>query len=207
VSDDAAPQPAPNRSPQKRDHTDIQSFCWLIANGMTGTEAARQAAIRQQIDDPPPPAPLAAQRAGKLLKRSDVQDLIVAMKQRVADDLATKYSITRETVLRDLIDVKNRCMQAEPVLNKDGEPTGEYKFNAEGAINALKLIGQDLGMFVKRVEHRHTLSNLTDEQLLERARNAAIQLTAIEAAVDDSGAAGADPATRGDRGGNPPAIN
>jgi phage terminase small subunit len=207
VSDDAAPQPAPNPVSRTRDHTDIQSFCWLIANGMTGTEAARQAAIRQKIDDPPPPAPLAVQRAGKLLKRADVQDLIATMKQRVADDLATKYGVTRETVLRDLIDVKNRCMQAEPVLDGEGNPTGEYKFDSTGAINALKLIGQDLGMFVKRIEHRHTLSNLTDEQLLERARNAAIQLTAIEAAVDDSGAIGADPATRGDRRGDPPAIN
>lgn len=197
MSDEDAPKPAVTRS---RDHTDIQSFCWLIANGVTGTEAARQAANRQKIDDPPPPHALAAQRAMKLLKRVDVQDLIATLKQRVAEDMAAKYAITRETIIRDLVDVKARCMQAEPVLDDDGNPTGEYTFDSTGAINALKLLGTELGMFTKRVEVKHTLSDLTDEQLLERARNAVLSLTAIEAVVVDGGARGADPADPGGRG-------
>lgn len=195
-SEDTAPKPVATRS---RDHTDIQSFCWLIANGMTGTEAARQAANRQNIDDPPPPHALAAQRATKLLKRADVQDLIGALKQRVAEDMAAKYSVSRDSVVRDLIDIKTRCMQAEPVLDSEGNPTGEYTFDSTGAINALKLLGTELGMFTKRVEVKHTLSDLTDEQLLERARNAVLQLTAIEAVVD-GGTRSADPADPGGRG-------
>lgn len=204
MSDDAAPQPAATRT---RDHTDIQSFCWLIANGVTGTEAARQAANRKDVDEPLPPHALAAQRATKLLKRADVQDLIAALKQRVAEDMAAKYSITRDSVIRDLVDVKTRCMQAEPVLDSEGNPTGEYTFDSTGAINALKLLGTELGMFTKRVEHRHTLSDLTDEQLIERARNAVLQLTALEAAVVDSGPGGTDPADPGGRGDSAPPVN
>ena len=33
-------------------------------------------------------------------------------------------------------------MQQVPVLDKEGNPTGEYRFNAAGALRALELIGK-----------------------------------------------------------------
>jgi len=41
-------------------------------------------------------------------------------------------------------------MQAVPVLDKQGEPTGEYTYQGAVANRALELIGKHLGMFIDR---------------------------------------------------------
>jgi len=46
----------------------------------------------------------------------------------------------------------SRCMQANPVLDKYGEETGEFIYNPNGANKALELIGKHLGMWDKKVE-------------------------------------------------------
>lgn len=59
-------------------------------------------------------------------------------------------------VLQGLKSVAERCMQAEPVMEKnaDGElePTGEYTFAYQGANKAFELMGKELGMFKSQVE-------------------------------------------------------
>lgn len=54
---------------------------------------------------------------------------------------------TREMIQANLKVVADRCMQVEPVLDAKGQPTGEYKFDASGANQALKLLGQTIGLF------------------------------------------------------------
>lgn len=54
---------------------------------------------------------------------------------------------TREMIQFNLKAVADRCMQVEPVLDAKGQPTGEYKFDASGANQALKLLGQTIGLF------------------------------------------------------------
>lgn len=49
-------------------------------------------------------------------------------------------------VLKKLIEVHERCMQKEPVFNKDDERTGEYKFDATNANKALDLIGKHVNI-------------------------------------------------------------
>lgn len=55
--------------------------------------------------------------------------------------------VTREYVLMRLRHVADRAMSAEPVLDKDGQPTGEYKSDFPAANKALELLGKQLGMF------------------------------------------------------------
>lgn len=54
---------------------------------------------------------------------------------------------TKSYVQMNLRVVAERCMQVEPVLDAKGQPTGDYKFDANGANTALKLLGQTIGMF------------------------------------------------------------
>lgn len=54
---------------------------------------------------------------------------------------------TREMIQANLKVVADRCMQVEPVFDAKGQPTGEYKFDASGANQALKLLGQTIGLF------------------------------------------------------------
>lgn len=106
------------------------------------------------------------------------------------DKRAIRLEVTQDNVLRDILEVKNRCMQRSPVFVKGGvqaiDEDGNHiwTFNSKGALTALELIGKHLGMFVNKVqlsglnggpieiESKKTidLSGLTDEELeaLER---------------------------------------
>lgn len=66
---------------------------------------------------------------------------------RLASRSAADAGVTALAVLNDLVTIKNRCMQAEQVLDKDGNPTGEYAFREQGAIKALELLGKHLRMW------------------------------------------------------------
>lgn len=41
-------------------------------------------------------------------------------------------------------------MQAAPVTDRDGMPTGEYRYDGSVANRALELLGKELGMFIDR---------------------------------------------------------
>jgi hypothetical protein len=43
-------------------------------------------------------------------------------------------------------------MTAEPVLDRDGRPTGEYIYAGAIANRALELLGKEIGMFIDRRE-------------------------------------------------------
>lgn len=66
---------------------------------------------------------------------------------------AARLEVTQDWVLRSLVSVAERCMQAEPVRGRDGKPIeGEYQFEHSGANRALELIGKNLGMFKEKLE-------------------------------------------------------
>jgi len=100
---------------------------------------ATQAAIRAGYHPK-----MAAQLVAKPSIQKAVEDAKKAQAKRVR--------ITADDVLRDLIEIKDRCMQAVPVRNKDGEETGLYVFDAKAANQSLALIGKHLGMFVDKVD-------------------------------------------------------
>jgi phage terminase small subunit len=65
---------------------------------------------------------------------------------------AAKAMVTKQWVLDHLKEIVERAMQAEPVLDREGNPTGEYTFQGNVANKALELIGKELGMFTGRRE-------------------------------------------------------
>jgi phage terminase small subunit len=70
---------------------------------------------------------------------------------------AKKAGLDAEWVLQRLKDISDRCMQAEAVFDREGNETGEYKFDSTGANKATELIGKHLGMFRDKVEHSGSL--------------------------------------------------
>jgi phage terminase small subunit len=57
--------------------------------------------------------------------------------------------ITEDDVLLQLLDVFDKCKSSRPVLNKKGQPTGDFIFDSKGAIRALELIMNHLNMLNK----------------------------------------------------------
>lgn len=64
---------------------------------------------------------------------------------------AKKTGLNKAWVLEQLRTNYERAMQAEPVM-RDGEPTGEFRYEGSVANKALELIGKELGMFIERRE-------------------------------------------------------
>jgi phage terminase small subunit len=71
---------------------------------------------------------------------------------RARDELAERTLVTKEYVMQGLREVAERCMQKKPVLDRQGEFTGEWQFNPQGANKAYELMGKELGMFNDKVE-------------------------------------------------------
>lgn len=60
--------------------------------------------------------------------------------------ISEKLQIDAEWVLRQAVKVHQRCLQETPVLDSEGNPTGEYKFDSTGANKALDLIGKHINI-------------------------------------------------------------
>jgi phage terminase small subunit len=106
---------------------------------------ATQAAIRAGYSPK-----TAEQQGSRLLGNAKVSVAIHAA--RAAREERTQ--ITQDWVLSRLVENVERSMQAEPVRDAEGEPTGEYTYQGAVANKALELIGKHLGMF--KDETRHT---------------------------------------------------
>jgi len=93
----------------------------------------------------------ARQAGARLLSEVVIKEAIQAQ----MDKRAKKIEVSAEYVLSSLLNVANRCQQAEPVLMKVGNKmveTGEYKFDSAGANKALQLLGQHLVLFTEKKE-------------------------------------------------------
>lgn len=83
--------------------------------------------------------------------------------------IMSKIDIDSEYILGSLKKVAERCMQAEQVVSKDGEPMGEYRFDASGANKSLELLGRNLKLFTDKIEINDS-SDITERLTRGRAR-------------------------------------
>ena len=84
----------------------------------------------------------------ELLQKTTIQQKL----QELTAKQAEKAEITVQEIIRDLKTLKDRCMQEIQVLDRHGEPTGEYRFDSAGANRSLELLGKYLEMWVDRSE-------------------------------------------------------
>lgn len=123
-------------------------------------------------------ATAAYRRAGYNSKNPDVEGPTLLGKPRVReaiqkamDKRAAKVEVSAEYVLRNLMEVSERCLQRSPVMVGQGKErkqatevvadpdTGEmvlanvWQFDAQGVCRANELIGKNLKMFTDKLEH------------------------------------------------------
>lgn len=87
----------------------------------------------------------AKQQGWQLLQRQDVQEYL----EKLRAEYAEKSSISKEWIVERFKDISDRCVQAEPVLDRDGNETGEYRFDSSGANKATEMLGKIIGVFEK----------------------------------------------------------
>ncbi|GFE56407.1 terminase small subunit [Geobacter sp. AOG1] len=122
---------------------------------------ATQAAIR---------AGYSAKTARQIAEENLSKPYIMAAINEAKKERIEEVKLDANYVLTNLQKVVERCMQAVPVLKKEGGEwveTGEFRFDSSGANRALELIGKHNKMFTDVVE-MNNFDNLTEEQLFER---------------------------------------
>lgn len=122
----------------------------FVRNGRNGSDAYRSAFGQGKMSDK-----TIWEKASRMLAEGKVRARIDELTAPIAAKVEKNLGMTREWVLEQLRQVAAMGMAAEPVLNADGQPVGEYKTNLAASNKALELIGKEIAaMFVDRKEIR-----------------------------------------------------
>lgn len=111
-----------------------KQFCEEYIIDLNGTQAAIRAGYSKKT---------ANEQAAQLLAKLSIQEYIQKIKNKRSERV--KYS--QDELMRDILEVKNRCMQANPVLDKEGNETGIWKFDSNGANKALDMLAKHVGFY------------------------------------------------------------
>ncbi|MBA1156921.1 hypothetical protein [Microvirga mediterraneensis] len=102
---------------------------------------------------------------GILRRVAEIQSERAEMDRKATEKATEALAIDKQWVMARLVENVDRAMQAEAVLDNEGKPTGEYKYQGSVANKALELLGKELGMFIERTENVHVVHDITDEPL------------------------------------------
>lgn len=111
-----------------------KQFCEEYIIDLNGTQAAIRAGYSKKT---------ARAIANELLTKLDIQEYIQNIKNKRSERV--KYS--QDELMRDILEVKNRCLQANPVLDKEGNEIGVWKFDSNGANKALDMLAKHVGFY------------------------------------------------------------
>jgi len=124
-------------------------FAQAVADGKTVSDAYAMAGFKPHRAN-----------AAKLRHNTEISERVgelLAERETIHAQAVAKAieatGITKEQVIRDLIEVKDRALQKVEVLDREGKPTGEFKFEGGVACRALELLGKELGMFIETRRH------------------------------------------------------
>lgn len=128
-----------------------KQFCEQYIIDLNGTQAAIRAGYSKKT---------ANRIASELLSKLDIQKYIEELKNK----RSKKIQITQEEVLADLVEIKERCMQARPVTFmgrqvQDHEGNNLWKFDSKGATRAVELIGKHIGFFQEDNKQKQPIVN------------------------------------------------
>lgn len=89
----------------------------------------------------------AATQGWRLLRNEDV----LAYRRVRAKIQVASMGITKDTLVADLVEIKERCMQAKPVMawnyeTHEWEETGEWQFEAKNATKAIETLANMMGV-------------------------------------------------------------
>lgn len=111
-------------------------FCQEYVIDFNGLQAAIRAGYSEKS---------AKEIAAENLTKPNIQAKISELQNKVAE----KLGINAEWITQRFKEISDRCVQAEPVLDSRGNPTGEFQFDSAGANKATEMLGKMIGVFEK----------------------------------------------------------
>ena len=97
----------------------------------------------------------AATAASRILAKEDVAEYRALRAEMIYEELG----LSRDTIMAETAKVYRRCMSGEEVMEWDRDEkkwvgTGEWRFDSKGALKALELMGEHLGVFEHEKDSR-----------------------------------------------------
>lgn len=117
-----------------------EAFCAEYMKDLNG----KQAAIRAGYS-----AHTAKEIASELMAKEHVQERI----QELMSQRAARTRIDADYVLTTIHETIERCRQAEPVRDKEGNETGQFQFEHGAVLKGAELLGKHLKLFTEKHEH------------------------------------------------------
>ncbi len=124
-------------------------FCQQYVIDLNATQAAIRANYSEKT---------AGSIGNENLQKPEIQQRI----QEIQKSLGDRLKITQESIIEDLVKIKDRCMQEEPVMKydpveKDMVETGEYKFDSTGALKATESLAKHIGFYERDNKQKSTI--------------------------------------------------
>lgn len=84
--------------------------------------------------------------ANELLTKPDIRAAV----DKGEEEITKSTELSRDYVINGLMANAERAMQYREVLDKDGKPTGEFRYEGQVANKSYELLGKAIGIFVDR---------------------------------------------------------
>lgn len=156
----------------------------LLASGQTKADAYRGAGYSYK----PASAHNLFNKPDMVARVAEIIGDVVDAQRKGQERAIKKVEITVDWVLERLKFNAERALRGQPVLDSMGHHTGQFTGKIDGAVanEALKLIGQHLGMFINRHEvgQPGDFARMTDDELDNSLAQTARELGLPETAID-----------------------
>jgi len=161
------------------DNAKHEAFAHAIAKGTPQREAYKAAGYVTKNDA------TADACASRLLSAGKIQARVAELRQAISTHTVEKTSVSKAWVIAKLVENVERAMQAVPVLDRQGNPTGAFTYQGNVANRALELIGKEYGMFIDRKEigGAGAFDHLDDDELNKIIEALAEEVQEIEQAL------------------------
>lgn len=139
-------------------------FCEGVVAGLSHVDAYLAAGYQSS-------GKAAESSASRLLRNAKVAEYVEELRQKAIQVAEQSTGVSKAWVIDMLRKNVERAMQAEPVFDSEGKPTGEYRYAGNVANRALELIGKTLNMFgeggvpAAAAPGRRTVRYVRDEEI------------------------------------------
>lgn len=148
--------------------TDKQEmFCREYLIDLNATQAAIRAGYSEKSAHSDGP---------RMLANADIQKRLQGLKEARSEEVG----MSAESVLKDIIEIQQRCMQSAPVTNRKGDQIQDeagnnlWRFDARNALKASELLGKHVDLFNQHNRSKSgdvvDLTKLTDDEIVTVAR-------------------------------------
>jgi len=155
-----------------------EAFCRAMVTCKDPTTAWRMAYNKPKKAYP-------GKRLQELLTDPSIERRLQFLQEMAAEKLTTGVALQESYIIDGMQTMFERCMQIDQILDRHGNPTGEFKFDSSGAGKALDMMAKTAGLYREKRQASDT-ENQTDEQLLDSVRVLSQQLGDISEAAGKS---------------------